>query len=125
MRKIAIVTTYTNYDNYDVLVDSITDWSEVSDYDYQILVAESHNTGNFQVIERLDAKPDFIPKTIADYLQKAKEEAENKLRAEQAAKAKKEAAALKKKAKTEADELALLRQLQEKHKDKVNLPTQI
>lgn len=125
MRKIAIITTYTNYDNYDVLVDSITDWSEVSDYDYQILVAESHNTGNFQVIERLDAKPDFIPKTIADYLQKAKEEAENKRRAEQAAKAKKEAAALKKKAKTEADELALLRQLQEKHKDKVNLPTQI
>lgn len=125
MKKIAIITfvdTYKNYqDDYDCdkIVDSITEWSEVTQEDYDILVKEENRSRNFFVIERLDADQKFIPKTVAEYLKQAKAEAEKKLKAEQAAKEKKLAAELKKKAKTEALELDLLRKLQEKHKDKI------
>ena len=125
MKKIAIITfvdTYKNYqDDYDCdkIVDSITEWSEVTQEDYDILVKEEARSRNFFVIERLDADPKFIQKTVAEYLKQAKAEAEKKLKAEQAAKEKKLAAELKKRAKTEADEIELLRKLQEKHKDKV------
>lgn len=40
MREIAIITikSVEYYDDYSKIVDSITDWSEVSDEDYKLLV---------------------------------------------------------------------------------------
>lgn len=71
--KIAIIRTrtfenYSDYDSYSIqrIVESITDWEEVSDEDYKMLISAAGRLG-FQVLEQpIDTKK-FIGKTIADY----------------------------------------------------------
>lgn len=71
--KIAIIKTrtfenYSDYDSYSIqrIVESITDWEEVSDEDYKMLISAAGRLG-FQVLEQpIDTKK-FIGKTIADY----------------------------------------------------------
>lgn len=71
--KIAIIRTrtfenYSDYDSYSIqrIVESITDWEEVSDEDYKMLISAADRLG-FQVLEQpIDTKK-FIGKTIADY----------------------------------------------------------
>lgn len=68
-RKIAIIKTidyYGDYDQCDVVIQSITDWAEVSDEEYKLLYA-AQNRLYYRILEQpIDTKK-FIAKTIADY----------------------------------------------------------
>jgi hypothetical protein len=109
--KIAIITTreFTRgygdeYDDYSKIIDSITDWEEVSDEDYKTLQYAAPRL-NFAIIEQpLDTKK-FIAKSIADYTAIAKaealREAEEKKKREEAALARKFKKELKDKASKE------------------------
>ena|GEM_PF-5670345 len=103
-----------DYESYSMIIESITDWSEVSDEDYQILKQHQYNGGDFTIIERIDSE-EFISKTVEDYLKKArkleaarlkkiKEKEKNKLQKE-----------LNKKASTEKAERQLLAELTAKY----------
>jgi len=88
--KIAIITSREYYsgeydEDYHKIVDSITDWEEVSDEDFKLLQYASPRLG-FSIIERpIDARK-FIAKTIADYkaIALAEEEREAKEKKERA-----------------------------------------
>jgi hypothetical protein len=91
--KIAIITTrdgsYDSYnDEYIKIIDSITDWEDVSDEEFRTLQFASSKLG-FKLIERPADMPKFIAKTIKDYkaISKAEEEraAEEKKNREEAA----------------------------------------
>lgn len=100
-RKIAIITTghesYDRYgDGYGRIVESITDWEEVSDEDFKCLQAMQDRLG-YHVIERPKEMSEFVRKTVADY--KAYVRAEEKRLQEE--KEKREKAALDRKMKKE------------------------
>lgn len=93
--KIAIIKTrtfenYSEYDSYSIqrIVESITDWEEVSDDDYNLLVSASSRSG-YQVLEQPTDTKKFIGKTISDYKKFVEEEnarlAEEKKQREEAA----------------------------------------
>jgi hypothetical protein len=91
--KIAIITTRDgSYDSYNEeyikIIDSITDWEDVSDEEFRTLQFASSKLG-FKLIERPADMPKFIAKTIKDYkaISKAEEEraAEEKKNREEAA----------------------------------------
>lgn len=117
MRKIAIITVkeqYSDYNYYDEVIESITEWSEVSEEDYNLLVKFSYGH-DWRVIERLDSNPDFIPKTIEAAIKEVRLEAERVEKQRLEAEKKKQERLLKKKAKDEAAEKKLLEQLLAKH----------
>lgn len=117
MRKIAIVTVkeqWNSYDDYCKVIESITEWSEVSEEDYELLVKFSYNH-DWKVIERLDSDPTFIPRTVEAAIREAHLEAEKVEKQHQAADKKKQERLLKKRAKDEAAEKKLLEQLLAKH----------
>lgn len=118
MREIAIITTKSveYYDDYSKIVDSITDWSEVSDEDYKLLVRFS-NKYDWTVIERLDKKPGFLLSSVKAALDEVKLEEERQRLDKEEADRKKQERLLKKKAKDEAAEKKLLEQLLAKHGD--------
>lgn len=119
--QVAIINckdVHFNYgDDHEVLIQSISDWSEVTTEELSLLNRFSLNY-SWKVIERLDSDPKFIATTVQAALnqvkaqQKAQEEAKAKA---EAAKVQRE---LKRKAKTQAEELRLLQTLQSKYKDK-------
>jgi hypothetical protein len=112
--KIAIITTaelYYNYgDDRNVVVDSITDWTEVSDEEFKMLSVAQNSLG-FTLLEQPTDVPKFVAKTVADYLQmvenQKKKDAEEKLRREEAALQRK----IKKEAKDQKTKLAMLKKL--------------
>lgn len=124
--QIAIITikdAYFNHgDDYDTVITSITDWSEVTTEELDLLqrYAGSDRQHAFRVLERLDvAGSKFLPKTIEQFKKlAAKEEAENAARV---AREKEEADAraakrlAKKLAKQEATEKLALEELAKKH----------
>ena len=92
-KKIAIVLVkeyFPSYDDYNEvqLIQSITDWEEVSDNDYEIL-RQAQNQFSYRIVEQPLDTPKFIAKTIADWKRIAKEEAtrQKKLKEEAAKKA--------------------------------------
>jgi len=104
--KIAIITTrdccYNDYDDeYSKIIDSITDWEDVSDEEFQTLKFASSRLG-FALLERPSDMKKFIAKTITDYMAIAKAEAE---RAE-VEKKKREEAALQRKFKKDFNDKA-------------------
>ena len=116
-RKIAILMTrefYSGYDgeDYNKLIDSITDWETISDEDFKTLQAASYRRG-FQIIEQPVDTKSFIAATIKDYLVMAKAEeakaAEDKKKREEAALARK----FKKELKDRESKLKMLKKLQE------------
>lgn len=118
--KIAIIygRELSHYDSYHddysttKIVESITDWEEVSDEDFKALQFASARL-NFSIIERPIEIKTFIAKTIADYLAVAKAEAK---RAEDEKKKREEAALerkFKKELKDKASKLKMLKKLQE------------
>jgi len=117
MKEVAIIDLYDRdgYDNFNKIVNSITDWSVVSDEDFALLRKAVARKYELTLIERKDRDEKFIPTLIADYikLEKAEQEQEEKEKAER--ERRREANALKKKAKTEANEKKLLVALLEKH----------
>lgn len=107
--KIAIITTrdYTrgygdDYDDYGKIIESITDWEEVSDDDFKTLQYAASRL-NFAILEQPTDTKKFIAKSIADYTAIAKAEAER-------------AAEEKKK----RDEAALQRKFKKELKDKAS-----
>ena len=92
-KKIAIVLVkeyFPSYDDYNEvqLIQSITDWEEVSDNDYEIL-RQAQNQFSYRIVEQPLDTPKFIAKTTADWKRIAKEEAtrQKKLKEEAAKKA--------------------------------------
>lgn len=115
MRKIAIIFTTESYGSDDDIrrvVESITDWTEVSEDDFKVLQNESWR-GKFQVLERPLNDGEFVKKTVADHIKAAKQEKERQA----AEKAVREQKALERKHKKELKDkeskLKLLKQLQE------------
>lgn len=121
--KIAIIKTREyalgygdEYDGYGKIVDSITDWEEVTDAEYKSLQLASYKFG-FSIIEQPTDTEEFIAKTLADYKKLAADEerkqAEEKKKREDAALQRKYKKELKDKASKEkmlaklADELGV------------------
>lgn len=107
-RKIAIIKTreYSrgygdDYDGYDKIVDSITDWEEVTDAEFKSLEAASYKFG-FSIIEQPTDTKAFIVKTLADYKKLAAEEERRQVEE----KRKREEAALQRKYKKELKDKA-------------------
>lgn len=106
--KIAIIKTREyalgygdEYDGYGKIVDSITNWEEVTDEEFKSLQLASYKFG-FSIIEQpVDTKA-FIVKTVADYKKLAAEE--DRQREEE--KRKREEAALQRKYKKELKDKA-------------------
>lgn len=122
MSQIAIIKPklyFDGYDDYNKIIESISDWSEVTDKELDLIMRYCHNY-NYQVIERVDTKPEFIIKTVQQALLEAKKHEEQEAKRKAEAEQKKLDRALKKKAKDEAQELKLLAELQAKHSDKLN-----
>ena len=119
MREIAIITVkeLSHYDDYTKVVDSITEWTEVSDEDY-LLLCKASCRYNWNVLERLDKKHGFILSTVKSALEEVRKEEERQRVAKKEAEEKKQERLLKKKAKAEAAEKVLLEQLLAKHGDK-------
>lgn len=117
MRYIAIIKgrNLSSYDDYESVVLSITDWSEVSEEDYKLLNEWVRNY-DYMILERMDTKPDFLPKTIAACKKEAEVYAEKQRKAKEEADRKKLERELKKKARTEAREKKLLEELERKYK---------
>lgn len=110
-KKIAIIKEYNHYDNdyNEKLINSISDWSEVSDEEYKMLVSYQIK-GNYTLIERIDS-PEFIKKTVGDYLEWASAEEKRKMfLAEQRAKRK-----ILKTTKKEEEERKLFEELSKKY----------
>lgn len=104
--KIAIVTSRDFYqgeygEDYVRVVDSITDWEEVTDDEFKTLTWAAPRLG-FTIIERPVDTKKFIAKTIAEY--KALADAEEKKAAEE--KEKREAAVLERKFKKDLKDKA-------------------
>jgi hypothetical protein len=119
-RRIAIIKErdlYARYydgegGGYDrQLIESITDWEEVSEADFQMLSRAGGRLG-FVVIERPVDQPAFIAKSIADYKKLVKVEEDR----EAALKKAREAAALERKHKKEMKTRESKRELLEKLK---------
>ena len=115
--KIAIIKTreyLPGYgdDGYEMIVQSIIDWEEVSDDEYRTLLAAQGILG-FVILEQPTDTKKFIAKTVADY--KAWALAEEQRRAEE--KKKREEAALarkfKKELKDKESKLKMLKKLQD------------
>lgn len=115
MRKVAIVIGLESYDydndSYRTVATSITDWVEVSNEDYKILV-DNQWRSNYRVIEQPKHPEDFIKKTVADYLAVAKAE----LARQEAEKQKREEAALQRKVKKEMRDKEKARKMYEELK---------
>lgn len=119
MHKIAIIKTrefndYSDYDSYSVkkIVESITDWEEVSDEDFKTLQFALPRIGCLMIERPVDEKQ-FIAKTIADYTAYAK--AEEARMAEE--KRIREEAALQRKLKKELKDTKTKKALYEKLKE--------
>ena len=116
-RKIAIITSrdvWYNYgDDHVRIIDSITDWEEISDENYNLLQKARSRLGHFEILEMPTEQENFIAKTIAQYLTLAEEDAKKA----EAEKKKREEAALarkhKKDLKDKESKLKLLKKLQE------------
>jgi hypothetical protein len=112
--KVAILITTDIYDyddDYRHIVNSITEWEEISHEDFVVLQNASYRKG-FKIIEQPTNIKDFVAKTVSEEIARAKEEAA-KLEKEKVARA--EAARLKKYKKDLKDKdskIALLKKLQ-------------
>lgn len=117
--KVAIIKTrefsdYSGYDEYSVhkIVESITDWCEVSDEDFRTLkMAEGRM--NYMVVEQPLDTEKFIVKTVAEYTAIAR--AEEERQAEE--KRQREEAALQRKLKKELKDSKTKKALYEKLKE--------
>lgn len=118
MRKIAIITIHddyrSDYDNYDRIVHSITDWAEVTDDEFFALKNASYRKG-YTVIEQQIDQDGFIKRTVAEYLAECAKEAAKEAERKEKEAAKRRERELKRKAKDEASEKALLADLLKKH----------
>ena len=125
MRKIAIIISKEfiipyNYgdDDYQIeLIKSITDWSVVTDEEYLMLYGYSRKSNPpYYIIERPMDEAAFITKSIAAYKKEAEAARKEEEKRRALAEKKKKEKEMKKRAKTKAEELALLANLEKKYK---------
>lgn len=121
MRKIAIlvgreVTTYTYDDEWTThnIAASITEWTDVTQEEYSLLQKAQYEK-NFTIIEQMPEQEKFIKKTVAGILERIRQEEELRQKEADKRKAAAEQRKLKKLAKNEEQEKALLKSLQEKY----------
>lgn len=112
--KVAILITSDVYDyddDYRHIVNSITEWEEISHEDFQVLQSASYRKG-FKIIEQPVDIKDFVAKTVSEEIARAKAEVirleEEKAKRAEASKLKK----YKKDLKDKESKLALLKKLQ-------------
>ena len=113
--KVAILITSDVYDyddDYRHIVNSITEWEEISHEDFAVLQKASYRKG-FKILEQPVDIKDFVAKTVSEEIARAKEEAikleEDKVKRAEAARLKK----YKKDLKDKESKIALLKKLQE------------
>ena len=117
MKNIAIIKTEFSSDLDSYVARSITDWSEVSDEHFKILM-ENQWAEDYRVLERPINEPEWVANTIASYVKKVEKlEEQKKKDAEERAKKKLEADK-KKKEKEAQKEKELFEQLKAKFGDK-------
>lgn len=114
-RQIAIINIreIRDYDHDSfktIIASSITDWSEVSDEEYQLLTQYSWR-GKFTIVERLDITKDFVGTTVQEYKEMAKKEKAREDKEEKDRLKKKKERAAAKAAKQAANEKALFEKL--------------
>lgn len=121
MKQVAILSgdrQYYNYqDDYQLLGLSLSDWSEVSNEDYQLLKSWCGRDNSYTLITREDVNSKFVPRLISEFTMLAHAEKEKQEREKQKREEAKLNRELKKKAKTEADEKKLLETLRSKYKE--------
>jgi 3-methyladenine DNA glycosylase AlkD len=118
MRKIAIITVhdgcFNSYDDYTRIVQSITDWAEVTDEEFFALQNASYRK-QFTIIEQQIDQDEFIKRTVAEYLEEVAKEAAKEAERKEKEAAKRRERELKRKAKDAEAEKALLADLLKKH----------
>lgn len=126
MREIAIV--FCSYEGCSEcgyrLIPTITEWSKVSEEDFKIIKEGSRKSiqqdcyEHYIIIEKptFEQQEAFIRKTVQDYVEHEKTEAIRREKEKAEREAKKQTRELKKRAKTEAQEKALLEELEKKYK---------
>ena len=113
VHKIAIIVSgysYNHNDDYSRVVESITDWTEVSDSDFKLLKESSGRRG-FDIIEQPVDTPGFIRTTVAEEIELARQEAEKKEKEKKARDAKVQAKKHVQALKDQASKLALFEKL--------------
>lgn len=116
MTKVAVVTftdRYSNYDDYDRVIEKVSDFVEVSEEDYTLLEGYARRTNEFQVIVFIQKQKEVIEfsvKSQLEFVKKEKEKAEQ-MKAEQ--ERKKLAAKLKKDLKAKEDREKLFNELRQ------------
>lgn len=117
MHKIAILRTkdhYYDYGDWTVVIEKITDFEEVDDETYKILVSGQIEF-DYKIIELEVNQSQFIIDTVAKIADRIKKNEESKARKKAEEAAKRQERLLKKKAKDEAAEKELLSTLIKKH----------
>jgi hypothetical protein len=117
MRKVAILQDCWNYDDYSNsqrIIEKITDFTEISEEDYHLLVNASHQQG-FTVIHMPSNTQEFITNTVQAYLEKIKSEEEKRKKEEARRKAIREENKRRQKEKEEEAERKKLEELIRKH----------
>lgn len=101
MKKIAIITSKTiglnSYEDQTDIIASITEWTEVSDDDYNKLVRDRAQVGDYHILVFPEEQEKFIKTRVEAFLERAKQREEER--------AKREALKAKKAAARAADEL--------------------
>ena len=112
--KVAILITTDVYDyddDYRHIVNSVTEWEEISHEDFAVLQKASYRKG-FKILEQPVDIKEFVAKTVSEEIARAKEEAikleEDKVKRAEAARLKK----YKKDLKDKESKIALLKKLQ-------------
>jgi ubiquinone biosynthesis protein COQ9 len=120
MIKVAIIKVLNDKEycqecgQYDIIVQSITDWVEISDEDYNLLRKYGLKDG-YSLVVMPDNPKEIIKKTVMEHIETAKR---SKARIEAEAKKREDrrkARELRKLAKTKEQEKKLLQQLKEKY----------
>ena len=121
MPKIALIKpkTIEQYDDYSKIVDSISDWQEVTTEERNLLrtFCEKYD---YSIIEFVENQEGIISKGVQYALNEAKKWEEQKVKEEAERERRKQERLLKKKAKDEKAELELLKQLEAKYKKESN-----
>ena len=120
---VKFVDHYYNYgDDYDTMIQSISDWEEVDDETFKLLQGASaytsHSTNSFIVLERLHVDHPVIVNSVKAYVKYLTEQKAAKEKEEAARKAKADERRLKKLAKDEKARRELFEQLQSEFGDK-------
>lgn len=113
MKKVALVDFEEIYGELDTMVvmRSITEWQEISDEDYGVLINAVRGHANLRCITFIEKQKESIRSIIDTYLEKTKKQEQAKEEAKKKAAAKRAANALQKIQKDKESKKELLERL--------------